>query len=396
MFEKLPARFYDVRHLVWHAESEGLFEVHGRLALQQCLSEGCDQVTGMQLYEKRFTELKEKKMGTPIQRKVRVPSKADLDAAQLMEQPLHIKYRPKHLADVIGHDLVVNSIQAMLKKPTLPHSFLFTGASGLGKTTFARILADKFGCEAANIIEVDAATNTGIDDMRALTETLNYQGFGSTPNKLFILDECHALSKAAWGSLLKAAEEPPPHVYFVFCTTEESKVPATIVTRCQTFNLKPLRYDDLMDLLEYVLVHENLGTHPDVVKLVARTCQGSPRQALTMLANVATCQDVNEAAALLEAPMESKEIIDLCRALVDKSLDWKKAQTAIKNMSEQSPESVRIVLVNYLNACLLNAKSEREVPRLLDLLASFSKPCNASDKWAPILLAIGNFIFPVV
>jgi len=151
-----------------------------------------------------------------------------------------------------------------------------------------------------------------------------------------------------------------------------------------------------MDLIEYVCEKENfsLAKDGDIQRLVARSCNGSPRQALTMLANVSDCQDMDEAAALLETPMESKEIIDLARALVAGDLDWKKVQTTIKAMSDQNSESVRIVIVNYLNACLLNAKGDRDVPRLLNLLASFSKPLVASDKWAGILLAIGDDIFP--
>ena len=374
------------RYLMHHAESSSLFEVFSRSGVEQCLSEGCDDVTNLEKFEKQFSKTKEKKM--PRKKLVK------REVTPVIQQPLHIKYRPKTLDEVIGHDAVVKSLEAMLMKSTLPHTFLFTGESGIGKTTLARILATEFECEPNNIVEIDAAVATGVDDMRALIETIQYQGFGETPNKLYIIDECHMLSKQAWGSLLKATEEPPAHAFFVFCTTEEGKVPDTIVTRCQVFNLKPLRNDDLMDLLELVLVHENYGTPPNILKLVARSCHGSPRQALTMLANVADCLDENEAAALLEAPMESKEIIDLCRALVSGNLNWKTAQTTIKSMSDQNPESVRIVMVNYLNACLINAKSERDVPRLLDMLANFSKPCISSDKWAGILLAIGNEIFP--
>lgn len=113
-----------------------------------------------------------------------------------------------------------------------------------------------------------------------------------------------------------------------------------------------------------------------------------------MLANVSDCQDENEAAALLETPLENKEIIDLCRALVNRDLTWKKTQEIIKSISDMNPESARIVIVSYLNSCLLGARNDKQVPELLDLLAAFSKPCNASDKWAPILLSIGNFLFP--
>ena len=180
--------------------------------------------------------------------------------AIVVEEPLHIKYRPRSLQDVRGQDAVVDSLTTALKKSTRPHSFIFTGPSGCGKTTLARILAEKFGCSPQNVIEIDAATNNGIDSMREVTSTLRYNGFGDTPNKAIIIDECHALSKAAWQSLLKSVEEPPAHVFFFFCTTENGKVPETINTRCQSYFLKPLRFDDLMDLLEFVVDEEALAS----------------------------------------------------------------------------------------------------------------------------------------
>ena len=393
------------RWLLSHPESDCIFEVTTFRAFQLCAGDGCDDVTGLDVYEKRFNKSKEQKM-TVSRRKFNVEgtNTGRITATELAKantpkiahtDPYHIKYRPNKLSEVIGHKEVVRSLEKMLKASSRPHTFLFTGSSGIGKTTLARILASEFQCDPANIIEVDAATTNGVDDMRSLTETMRYNGFGKQPNKMFILDECHMLSKQAWGSLLKATEEPPQHVYFVFCTTEDGKVPPTIVTRSQSFNLKSLRNDDIMDLLEFVRDNEGLGTSGGVLQLIARASGGSARQALTMLQQVSDCVDEDEAAVLLEAPMESKEVIDLCRAMVSSNLTWKTVQTTIKSLNETATaESTRIVMVNYLNACLLGAKSEKEVPRLLDMLSSFSKPCNPTDKWAGILLAIGDHVFP--
>jgi len=309
------------------------------------------------------------------------------------DQPYHLRFRPSKIDEVIGQPEVVKSIKAMLKDKTRPHSFLFTGPSGTGKTTLARILANRFGVEAHNILETDAATNTGIDAMRAITETLRYTGFGDCPNKIIIIDECHALSKAAWQSLLKSVEEPPPHVFFAFCTTDPGKVPDTIKTRCHSYTLKAIRYDDLMDLLEMVADEEKLKTPDEVLQLVARSCDGSPRQALVMLSMVKDCESKEEAAVLLEAPLENKEIIDLCRLLLDRELSWSKVQQTLSQLPDQNPESIRIVFVNYLNACLMKAKGEKDVPRYLDLLSLFSKPFNPTDKLGPVLLAIGTYLY---
>lgn len=308
--------------------------------------------------------------------------------------PLHIKYRPAALKEVIGQKDVVASLKAMIKSNSRPHSFLFTGPSGCGKTTLARIIADEFGCSKSNTIEADAATNNGIDDMRGITETLRYSGFGDSPNKMVIIDECHALSKAAWQSLLKAVEEPPPHVFFAFCTTDPGKVPETIKTRCISYNLKPLKYDDVMDLLEMVADEEKLDVTKALLSAVARASDGSPRQALVQLATVLDCGSDAEVQSLLEQPFENKEVIDLCRKMVDRDLTWQDAVKVLGAMTEMSPESIRIVVTNYVAGCLMRAKADKEVLRLLDVLAAFSKPCNPTDKLAPILLALGNVIYP--
>lgn len=309
-------------------------------------------------------------------------------------EPFHVKYRPKVFADVIGQNEVVASLKQALKDRARPHTFLFTGDSGTGKTTLARIMTTELNIDPANIIEVDAATNNGIDAMRDLITPLQYQGFGDSPNKAIIIDEAHALSKQAWTSLLKSVEEPPAHVFFFFCTTDAGKVPSNISTRCLSYNLRLLKYEDLMDLLEDICKSENLDTPETTLSMIAQACAGSPRQALVMLAMVHDCESSYEVSRLLETPLDNKEVIDLCRALVKGELSWKKLTETLKAMPEVPAESIRIIIVNYLNACLMGARSDNDAVRLLDMLECFSKSGNPSDKLAPILIAFGRFIFP--
>lgn len=310
------------------------------------------------------------------------------------DAPLHVKHRPKDFGDVIGQDEVVKSLKKVLSDKVRPHTFLFVGDSGCGKTTLARIVTSKLQIDPSNIIEVDAATNNGIDVMRDLIGPLRYQGFGDTPNKAIILDEAHALSKQAWTSLLKTVEEPPAHVYFFFCTTDSGKVPDNIATRCLRYTLRACKYDDLMDLLEDVCKQEDYDTPEKILSLVARSCNGSPRLALVQLAMVHDCEDEDEAARLLETPVDNKEVIDLCRMLIKDELTWSKLTSTLKGLGEMPAESIRIVIVNYLNSCAMGAKSDKDALRILDMMECFSKPCPPSDKLAPILIAFGRYIFP--
>lgn len=307
--------------------------------------------------------------------------------------PLHLKYRPKEFKDVVGQDEVVRSIQKVLSDKQRPHSFLFVGDSGCGKTTLARIVTSKLNIDPSNIIEVDAATNNGIDVMRDLISPLRYHGFGDTPNKAIILDEAHALSKQAWTSLLKTVEEPPAHVFFFFCTTEAGKVPENIATRCLKYSLRPVKFDDLMDLMEKICEEENYDTSEKILSLVARSCNGSPRLALVMLAMVHDCEDEEEAARLLETPIDNKEVIDLCRELVKGDLTWSRLTATLKSLGDMPAESIRIVIVNYLNSCLMGAKSDKDALRYLDMLECFMKPCSPHEKMAPLLIAFGRYIF---
>ena len=316
-----------------------------------------------------------------------------IEASVEITEPLHVKYRPRTFQEVVGQADAVRSIQAALKASARPHAFIFTGDSGTGKTTLARILTTELAISPANIVEVDAASNTGIDAMREVLAPLRYQGFGATPNKAVIIDEAHALSKQAWTSLLKTVEEPPAHVFFFFCTTDGGKVPDNIATRCLRYNLRNLVYDDLMDLLEDVTKAESLNVSERVLGLIAQASNGSPRQALVNLAMVHSCEDEKEVLRLLETAGDNKEVIDLCRALVKGDLTWPRLTATLKAMPEVPAESIRIIIVNYLNSCLMGAKSDRDAIRLLDILGCFSKPGNPSDKLAPIYLAFGRYIF---
>jgi len=308
-------------------------------------------------------------------------------------QDLSRKYRPKIWKEVVGQGPVVKSLRAVLKAGG-KHSFLFVGPSGTGKTTLARIVASSVGCEPQNLLEVDAATHTGIDAMRSIAEGTQYKAFGESIIKVVIIDECHSASRQAWQSLLKNVEEPDDHVYWVFCTTEPGKVPNTIVTRCATFHLQPVKVDDIFDLLVKVASEENYETPEEVLHLIARQAMGSPRQALTYLSQCYGCETVKDALPLLQKADEEGDAINLARALVRGGLTWAKVVKLLEPIRDQSAESIRLVTLAYLTTVAFGSKTDAQAGKALEMIDAFSGDSyNSSEGFAPLLLSIGRLIF---
>ncbi len=308
-----------------------------------------------------------------------------------MTEALHTKYRPRRFSDVIGQDAVVTSLTKVIERRG-SQAFLFSGPAGTGKTTLARISARSLGSEQKDTLEIDGATYTGIDAMRQIQETLQYKPFGDGNGRAIIIDECHRISKQAWDSLLKSIEKPPPHVVWFFCTTEPSKVPDTIKTRCTSFTLKPVSDDGLLSILQKVCTKEVIKLTDSIRDLIIREAHGSPRQ---LLVNLELCRDVSDrkaAADILRTALETDTTIELCRFLVQGG-SWTKATAIISRLEDENPESVRYVVCNYIATVLKNAGSDKEACRLLRVLQAFSGPYDSSERQAPLLLSVGRVLF---
>lgn len=308
----------------------------------------------------------------------------------------HVKYRPKKLEDVIGQNGTVKSLSTLFEagREALPHAFLFSGNRGVGKTSLARIIAKFLGCKKGQIIEVDAATYTGIDNIRELTKDLDYRFVGENPTKFLIIDECHRLSGNAWDALLKITEEPPDHVYFVFCTTELAKVPSTIKSRCHSYNLKNLSKDDIMDLLEKIAEREDIYYPKDVLALIAKEAQGSARDAIVALSMCQGVDTTKEAAEILRTVLhDATEVVTLCRALIERKLTWLKLQQILANLKDSNPESIRIQICHYLTKVIINQPGPKEAERMLFVLSRFSQSYNQQTGMADLLLSIGDLLF---
>lgn len=304
---------------------------------------------------------------------------------------LATKYRPDGFDEVVGQDAVVKSMKMVLEKKS-SKCFLLSGPSGTGKTTLARIAARTLGVKGSGSLrEIDAASKTGVDDMRQVCVDLAYKALGGGGRAL-IVDECHQLSKAAWNSLLKITEEPPPETYWFFCTTEPGKVPVTIKRRSSTYDLKLVPDKTLGALLKWVCKEEALTIKPEIMDLVIKESKGSPRQALVNLAMVSGLDDRKEAASILQTVVESEPVIELARFLL-KGGSWTRAMALYEGLENDNPESVRIVIANYFAAVVKGSKTDRDAARHLSLLSAFSEPYVSSDRSAPLLMSIGRALF---
>ena len=218
------------------------------------------------------------------------------------------KYRPTVFEDLIGQDVLVRTLSNAIKTGRLAHAFLLTGIRGIGKTTTARLIARALNCIGADgqsgptiqpcgvcsncvmiaedrhmdVLEMDAASRTGVNDIRELIDTVHYAPT-SARYKIYIIDEVHMLSNSAFNALLKTLEEPPPHVKFIFATTELRKIPVTILSRCQTFELKRVDGDVLTEHLARICAKENVEAEDTALQLVAAAAEGSVRDSLSLL-----------------------------------------------------------------------------------------------------------------
>lgn len=302
-----------------------------------------------------------------------------------MTEPFITRYRPALWGEVIGNEETVRSLRKVLAEDS-SHAFLFTGISGTGKTTVARLAAKEVGTADENIIEVDAATHNGIDEMRELTEQLKYRPLSGTIKSL-IIDEAHAISRQAWQSLLKIVEEPPSWVYWFFCTTDINRVPETIQTRCSIYTLKTLNLRELQQLLNWVLACEERKLDPGIIDMCTKEALGSPRRALTYLGQTINCTSREEAAASIgRIPDEADKPVALARALTTGG-KWPQIQEILKDLRNENAESIRKIVLDYVTTIILTINDTEHMSVYLPILDEFSQPINYSDGIAPIVLA---------
>ena len=256
---------------------------------------------------------------------------------------LALKYRPQSFDDLIGQEVVVETITNSIKANKVPNAYLFTGIRGIGKTTTARIVAKALNCSNGienlckenlcenceaitnsshiDVLEMDAASKTGVDDVRDLIEFSRY-GPTSAKYKIFIIDEVHMLSKQAFNALLKTLEEPPEYRKFIFATTESKKIPITVFSRCQRFDLSRIKSTELFEFIKKIKDKENGKVSDDALKLIIKISEGSVRDALSLLDRALLSLDDNteldlNAAQKIFGYFDKSQLIDLFQLILN-------------------------------------------------------------------------------
>jgi len=203
---------------------------------------------------------------------------------------LYTKYRPKKFSQVLGQEHVTKVLNDCLKNGNISHAYIFAGSRGTGKTSVARIMASEIETSANDLFEIDAASNNGVDEIRALTDSINTLPFNSK-YKLYILDEVHMLSKSAFNALLKTLEEPPSHVIFILATTELEKIPETVISRCEVYNFKTPNREILKKMINSTAKEEGYVLDEGVAELISIIGNGSFRDTHTILQKLIRSSD---------------------------------------------------------------------------------------------------------
>jgi len=282
-----------------------------------------------------------------------------------MSEPLHILYRPKTLEDVAGNKSAVATVASLLQRDVkdIPHAWLFSGPSGCGKTTIARIAANMLGCADMDFYEYNSASMRGIDTVRDLEQKCKLSPMGGKV-KVYLLDEFHNTTSVAQDAILKVLEDAPPNVFFFLATTNPEKLKKAVRTRCTDIAVKQLNSKDVGKLIRGIVETEEVDVPASILTKIAKSCDGSPREAVKMLDAIIDIEDEESALEAIDNVYASESnVIDLCRALMSAE-KWNKISKHLTAI-EAEPETVRRAVLGYFTKVLLS-KGDVRVAEILE------------------------------
>lgn len=322
----------------------------------------------------------------------------------MLNDSLYTKYRPKKFYDVYGQKYISEILKNQIKSKKFTHAYLFSGTRGTGKTTCARIFAKAINCinnsdgnpcyecsmcsqensNILNVVELDAASNNSVDQMKSLIEELRYLNF-SGGYKIYILDEVHMLSMSAFNALLKTLEEPPEKIIFILSTTEIKKIPQTVVSRCQKFEFKNIENEDIINRLKYITDHEGISIDSESLELISYMGNGSMRDSISILERVllyTECVNIENVRNILgitssESILNLLDLIfkkDLNNSLkliyeiFDRGLDVKNFINNLRNILRD----LIFLKIDKTNCDLLVEKNHKNVEKMKELLENIS------------------------
>lgn len=297
------------------------------------------------------------------------------------------KYRPQAFDEVLGNAAGIRSLEDAIKGTTCPHAFIFSGPAGLGKTTLARIIASNLGAE---VREVCSALDSGVDDTKGIAEQAQFAPL-TADKVMYILDECHAITKRGWDPLLKLIEDPPPHFYVALCTTEVNKIPASIKSRCFHLDLKPCKSDEIEGLLDMVAQVEGWIVDNTVFNAIVKAATGQPRKGLSILQAGRLCQNVEELATIV-ASVESEDspAIALMQLLFSGNRNWDRIRELLSQIEDD--EAAWAMSQRWLLAVMLKSP-EGKAKMAHTILDALTFPRSGFDRKVQFVVCITSMLW---